>query len=71
MAGSADHHELGVRKLSLEAVGARHRRELVLVAPEDEGGHAKVAQPAARELPKVPGAVELELDWQRRRSSTR
>lgn len=55
-----DHHQLGVRQLSLEPVGARDWR-VVLLAPEDEHGHAEVGEPVVGELLEVPGAVELEL----------
>ena len=54
-------HQLRVGQLPLKAVGAGHGRELVVLAPEQERGHAQRGEVVALELREVAGAVQLEL----------
>ena len=54
-------HQLRVRQLPLKAVGAGHGRELVVLAPEQQRGHAQRGEVVALELREVAGAVQLEL----------
>src|SRR3954453_5625088 len=60
--GVVEDHEVGVRDLLGEAMRARHRRVVVLGAPEDQRRHAErgEAAPVGRELLEVARLVERE-----------
>src|SRR4051794_36162709 len=57
-----EHDDLRVRDLLAEAVGAGHRRVVVLGAPQDQRGHAELREAAlvGRELGEVSRPVERE-----------
>ena len=61
VAAPVHHHQLRVRQLPLEAVGAGHGGELVVLAPHEQDRHAELGEVVLLQLREVAGAVQLEL----------